>query len=320
MRIHSNGTTNIRQRAFIIQSAQSCRSLGRKYHVSPTTISRWKERTCPDDRSCRPDTVHYAFSPEEQKFILSLREKGLALDDLVDAAVAVLPNARRASVHRLLVREGVNRLPKYQKQERERPGKFKDYIPGYLHIDCFYLPKIEGKRKYCFVAVDRATRLVYLWVYDNPDKAAAVNFLGRCLSFYPFMVHKVLTDNGREFTLANWSRWGKKAKGPHFFDEVCAAVGIEHRLTKPYTPKTNGLVERMNGLIQEDTYKTHRYPGYPELIEGLHRWLVCYNLRRQNRTIGRKTPYQVLCDWYDKCPNLFIKEPSHLRDSLSTMR
>lgn len=221
-------------------------------------------------------------------------------------------------MHRLLLRKGVSRLPQYQKQKREEPGKFKDYPPGYLHIDCFYLPKIEGKRKYCFVSVDRATRLVYLRVYDHPDKVSAVNFLGRCLSFYPFMIKKILTDNGREFTLANWSRWGKPAKGIHLFDEVCVSCGIEHRLTKPYTPKTNGLVERTNGLIQEGTYKKHKYAGHPEMTDGLHQWLLCYNLRRANRAISRKTPYQAVCEWHKKCPELFIKEPAHLQNTLFT--
>lgn len=320
MQIHSNATTNINQRCIFRKSTESCRSLAKDCRVSPTTISRWKRRADPKDRSCRPKRIHYAFSAEEKEFILSLRSKGLTLDDLFDAVAKVLPNARRASIHRLLMREGVNRLPQYQKQNREQAGKFKDYLPGYLHIDCFYLPKIEGRRKYCFVAVDRATRLVYLWVYDNLSKECAVNFLGRCLSFYPFMIKKILTDNGLEFTLANYRRWGSPAKNMHLFDEVCAACGIEHRLTRPYTPKTNGMVERMNGMIQEGTYKRHKYPGYSEMIVGLHQWLVCYNLRRPNRRIGRKTPYEAVCDWYDKRPDLFIKEPAHLRDFLSTMR
>ncbi len=312
MQIHSNATSNMKQRRFFRQSPKSCRKLADICHVSPATVCKWKARGDQQDRSSRPRKIHYAFSPEEEEIILSLRDKGLALDALVRAVVTVLPNAERASIHRLLSRKGVSRLPQYQKEKRESPGKFKEYLPGYLHIDCFYLPKIGGKRKYCFVAVDRATRLAFLQVYDNLTKESAVGFLGLCMWFYPFMIHKILTDNGREFTLANWSRWGSPAKRPHFFDEVCSACGIEHRLTRPYTPKTNGLVERMNGLIQEGTYKMHRYPGYPELIDGLHQWLTIYNLRRQHSAIGGKTPYEKVCDWYAQRPDLFIKEPTDL--------
>ena len=40
-------------------------------------------------------------------------------------------------------------------------------------MDCFYLPKLEGKKRYCFVAIDRATRLAYLAVYAHKNKEAA---------------------------------------------------------------------------------------------------------------------------------------------------
>lgn len=162
MQIHSNSTTNIKQRQFIKGGSVSCRELAKTCHISPATVCKWKGRDDQKDLSSQPNTIYYAFDREGEIFIISLRSKDLALDDLVDAVVRVLPNARRASIHRLLVRKGVNRLPQYQKDNKERLGKFKDYLPGYLHIDCFYLPKIGGRRKYCFVAVDRATRLVYL--------------------------------------------------------------------------------------------------------------------------------------------------------------
>lgn len=302
-----------------MESPESCRTLADKYDISPTTAAKWKKRDDPYDLSCRPNNINYSFNSDEEAFILFIRKnRKLPLDDLFETISDVIPEATRSSVYRCIRRAGLNRL--CEKQAKDKPGEFRDYEPGYLHIDCFYLPKIDGSRKYCFVAVDRATRAVYLYVYDKPDKQSAVNFLGRCLSFFPFRIKKILTDNGREFTLSNWGRWGKPAKGIHFFDEVCIACGIEHRLTKPYTPKTNGLVERMNGLIQEQTIKRHKYPGYTQIVDALYWWMVYYNTRRKNRQIGRKTPLESMMDWYEKQPDLFIKEPNHLWASLSTMR
>jgi transposase InsO family protein len=163
------------------------------------------------------------------------------------------------------------------------------------------------------VAVDRATRLVFLWVYEHKNKEAATDFLARVLQFYPFEIHKILTDNGREFTLATFkNRWGSSTKKTHPFTGLCHKHEIEHRQTKPYTPKTNGLVERTNGLIKQGTTKQHTYQNAQQMKENLHFWFVHYNFHRRHRRIGRITPYEAVCRWHDKQPDLFIKEPAHL--------
>jgi transposase InsO family protein len=261
MQVHSNATTNKKQRERIIGSPKTCRALAGEMAVSLGTVNRWKHRDSPQDRSCRPHTVKYAFDAGEQAMILALRRQGLPIDDLVDLVRQPLPEATRSSVYRLLKRSGVSRLPRKEEQETgqgegpqsDRHGQFKDYGPGFLHVDCFYLPKLEGQKRYCFVAIDRATRLSYLAVYEHKDKEAATDFLGKCLAFFPFKVGKVLTDNGREFTLHGFrNRYGTQVRTTHPFDAVCEALGIEHRLTRPYTPKTNGMAERMNGLIRSN--------------------------------------------------------------------
>jgi hypothetical protein len=46
---------------------------------------------------------------------------------------------------------GINRVPQEKKQQT---STFKEYEPGYLHIDVTYLPKLAGKKQYLFVVVD----------------------------------------------------------------------------------------------------------------------------------------------------------------------
>jgi len=70
------------------------------------------------------------------------------------------------------------------------------------------------------------------------------------LDFFPFTATKVLTDNGKEFT-DGFHRGRKESSGNHPFDQVCAKHTIERRRTLPYTPKTNGMVERMNGKVKK---------------------------------------------------------------------
>ena len=207
MHYHCNATTNQKQRTRLKNSQKTYRTLAQELEVSLATIARWKKRELPHDRSCRRRHIAYAFDAQESALILSLRQKGLTLDDLTAAVQAVLPQAKRPTIHRLLVRHGVSRLTRKEppgsgqdgQTQDERHGQFKDYPPGFLHIDCFYLPKLAGQKRYCFVAIDRATRLSVLRIYEHKDKAAATDFLEKCLSFFPFRVSKILTDNGREF-------------------------------------------------------------------------------------------------------------------------
>jgi transposase InsO family protein len=66
----------------------------------------------------------------------------------------------------------------------------------------------------------------------------------------------VLTDNGIQFTDLPKNRIGPTAqRRAHMFDLLCDTSGIEHRLTKPNRPWTNGQVERMNRTLKEATVK-----------------------------------------------------------------
>lgn len=314
MQFHCNAATNRQQRRLIRGSSQSCRALGYQYCISAATAHTWKQRDDPSDRSSRPHTISYALTCEEEALVLWMRQTGaLSLDDLLEAAQVLLPHLRRSSLHRLLVRHGQSRLPQKQQQATGDLGTFKEYGPGYVHIDCFYLPKLEGKKRYCFVAIDRATRLVFLKVYENKDKEAATDFLTRCLEFYPFRMEKILTDNGREFTLKGFkNRWGTHTKTTHPFTQLCHDNAIEHRQTRPYTPKTNGMVERANGLIKQGTTKQHIYQNAQQMKDDLHQWFVFYNFFRKHRRIGRITPYQAVLQWHQKQPQLFLRMPQEL--------
>ncbi len=56
------------------------------------------------------------------------------------------------------------------------------------------------ERKVLFVAIDRTIRLVYIVIKDKKDAYNAEAFLKELIQFYPYKIHIVLTDNGKEFT------------------------------------------------------------------------------------------------------------------------
>ena len=72
-------------------------------------------------------------------------------------------------------------------------------------------------------------------------------FLTALIEAVPYKIHTVLTDNRIQFTFPPRYADGPTARySIHMFDMRCRENGIEHRLTKPNHPWTNGQVERMN--------------------------------------------------------------------------
>jgi hypothetical protein len=77
----------------------------------------------------------------------------------------------------------------------------KNYEPGFVHIDIKYLPlPDETSRRYLFVAIDRATRWVFMHIYNNMTDTSSVDFLRRLKFASPITISKIPTDNGSQFT------------------------------------------------------------------------------------------------------------------------
>ena len=68
----------------------------------------------------------------------------------------------------------------------------------------------------------------------------------------------------------------RAATGAHEFDKFCTELGIEHRLTPPKSPQTNGMVERFNGRVEE-VLQSHHFRSGEELETTLHRYVWLYN-------------------------------------------
>jgi len=132
------------------------------------------------------------------------------------------------------------------------------------------MPQFKGQKYYLFVAIDRAIRLLYYKIYKNKTAKNTEEFLKECKEYFPFYITHILTDNGCEFT-DKFSRGKTETSGNHklfqtslrdfvsLHDKECAKNNIEHRLTEPATPKTNGMVERVNGVIKDNTIKATKY-------------------------------------------------------------
>ena len=246
------------------------------------------------------------LSAAQEAVVVALRETlALPLDDLLAVTREfIYPKVSRSGLDRCLRRHGVSNLKALRPEEdgTKPPVKtFKAYAPGFVHVNVKYLPQMpdQDQRRYLFVAVDRATRWVYVEILKDKSATAASDFLKRLINKAPFKITKALTDNGKAFTDRFCATGERQPTGAHAFDLVCAANHIEHRLIKPRTPQTNGMIERLNGRIA-DVLATTRVNSFEHLAETIKRYAQVYNQHIPKKALGHIPPLQAMKDWYKK--------------------
>jgi transposase InsO family protein len=313
--LHKQATTTPKVRAAIQSSDDAGTVLADRFGVTPQTIYKWRNRDSVEDRSHTPHRLQTTLTPAQEAVAVALRKTLLvSLDDLLAVAREVLTlNVSRSGLDRCLRRHGVGTLRDLQaKDTRPKHSAFKAFEPGYIHIDVKYLPQMrDERRRYLFVAIDRATRWVFIRVFPAKTAANARRFLHDLERACPLRIRTILTDNGREFTDRLFGLRKRAATGAHEFDTFCKALEIEHRLTPPKPPQTNGMVERFNGPIEE-VLQSHPFRSGEELETTLHRYVWLYNQQLPQSALGSKSPLQAMKDWHKLKPARFKKQPYYL--------
>ena len=180
IQLHKNATTTPAIRAAIQNSSGTVNELAERFGVSHMTIRKWRSRTTTDDGSHTAHRLQTTLNAGQEELVIYLRTQlRLSLDDLLSVVREFIePKMSRSALDRLLRRRGHSRLPALQAPARvDKP--FKAYEPGFVHIDVKYLPQMadEKRRRYVFVAIDRATRWAFVVIMNYKTAKAARSFL-----------------------------------------------------------------------------------------------------------------------------------------------
>jgi transposase InsO family protein len=203
-----------------------------------------------------------------------------------------------STVGAVLVRLGLNRLSRLSPPEP--PNRYERRRPGELvHLDVkklgrFVRPghRVTGRAapgstaqdghgwEAVHVAVDDYSRVAYVEILHNEQRGPTVGFLERMVAWFAdrgITISEVLTDNGAAY------RSG-------IFAGACTRLGIKHRRTRPYRPRTNGKAERfIQTMLREWAYSTV-YRNSTQRALALRPWLDYYNHQRPHSALGHRPP------------------------------
>ena len=269
----------------------------RRFGISRKSFYKWKRRRAEQgdaglcDRARIPRCSPRATASDVVSKILYLREHyhfgagriAAYLDRFHSIAIAV------SSVHRILTRHGMPRLPANQKHRPhgKRWQRYEKPQPGHrLQLDVKFLERIPGTRRrlYQFTAIDDCTRIRVLKIYDACNQRTATRFIDEVRRRLPFRVQVVQTDNGAEFQSE--------------FHWHLERLDIRHVYIRPRTPRLNGKVERSHRVDDQEFYQLLDQDGISDDIhvfnEKLREWEDYYNYHRPHGALGGQTPYERL--------------------------
>jgi transposase InsO family protein len=140
--------------------------------------------------------------------------------------------------------------------------------------------KGQNIRRFQYTAIDDATRIRVLKIYDKHTQQNAIDFVKTVILKLPFRIKMVRTDNGHEFQAKfHW----------HLMD-----LGIRHAYIKKGTPRLNGKVERSLRTDDGKFYQLLSFKDDMDLGKKLKTGEQFYNFYRPHSAHEGKTPYEVL--------------------------
>jgi transposase InsO family protein len=311
--LHGSARTTPRVRAELQASQASTRALAARYGLNPKTVAKWRGRVGTADAPMGPRQPRSCVLTEaEEAIVVEFRRRTLLpLDDILGCLRDTIPTLSRSTLHRCLVRHGISRLPR-DKEKASKRKRFAETTIGYVHIDVCELRLADGKL-FMFLAIDRVSKFVHVAFLDANTKMNGAAFLREVVEVFPYRIHTVLTDNGMAFADLPKYRGGPTARWMgHIFDRVCDEHAIEHRLTKPYHPWTNGQAERMNRTVKDATIKAFHYPSLDALKAHVIAFVQAHNFAKHLKAIRWRTPFQAVCNAWTKDPSIFKINPHHL--------
>ena len=300
MDIHKNARLSFRSREalarFVIEQGATRKAAAAAFRVGVKTASKWVARYLASgvdgllDRSSRPHR-----SPRRLASSLAERVVELRRTHMPGYEIARRTGASPASVSRILRRARLSRWrdlnppPPIQRYEHAAPGDLVHLdIKGMTRFSEVSLRgdgRLRGKQKHpgflaLHVAVDDHSRMAFTQMLPDQKAETTIGFLHSAVEFFArhgIGVRALLTDNGSSYRSRQ-------------FRSACQQMQLNHRRTRPYTPRTNGKAERfIQTALREWAYAKH-WDDSEQRDAYLQPWTDYYNHQRPHGSLNYKPP------------------------------
>jgi transposase InsO family protein len=191
----------------------------------------------------------------------------------------------------LVTKEYRDRLTKKHMKRYRRPW------PGHLQMDHKYTPYlIEGRQCYQLSVVDHHSSWRMIRTYKDRTIKSVMEFLNELERVCPFEIIQIQTDNATEFTDKFSSQKGIMPSFDHAMDVWCRERRIHHKLIPVGEKELNGKVENTHKFDDREFYSQIEVYTLNELKTATLEWNQRWNEERPTKTLGWKTPNEVLSD------------------------
>lgn len=263
---------------------------------------RYKSNPCPEallPQKRGPKFQKKRTDIEIEQKIIELRKLGNNRFDIKQILKKIYSELApsETTIYNICRRNNLNRLRKSEKEEKRRIIMSK--VGEMVHIDLHQVSKgitiAEANQTYYLLGViDDYTRLCWLEVLDN-KKALTVMFatlkaFNMLRMRYGFEIDSVMTDNGAEFGSGRFA----KNKDDHPFERLLSEMEMKHIYTKPYTPQTNGKIERFWKTLKEEFLEDSLFNDEEDLKNEILGFIAYYNEHRAHSSLKGLTPNEFL--------------------------
>jgi hypothetical protein len=304
--LHKNATTTHAMRAEIRVATGSDSALARQFSVSRDTIRKWRESDHVEDKRTAAHRLQTTLNPNQEELVIYLRTMlMLPLDDLLAVVREFIePRMSRSALDRLLRRRGQSPLSAVTKLPGAKPVKYLE--PGHIRIDRQCAPRRSGERgpNHVFVAVDQATRWLYIAIRRHATPTTLKSFLHAVNVASPFRIRTLLTPDSRTFDVSNNGSQAPVPTAESAWLDLCRALGVGRELNKANGLKAAG-VERHFGGQPGPLLRSQHTSDTADWRRALKRQIWIYNHLLPQKTMKHLAPIQALHRWAQTDPDLF---------------